>query len=365
MSSQEASSPRSSPLSRMSSEVFNNFMTEIHPGVIAIAPSDTFTSSPPPIPGCRSSSSPCPIRGHSLDSVDIDPDSVSVIVRRPRTCFVYKHMPDPDAETKYYSKTNHQLEWRCRYCPKRYAVNGGTRLIKTHLKSIHEITEDSPRDIRARKRQVSIQDALVAGAANPQKRRRVRGDSIGITINADQLEVLTVNFITSCNLPLRLVECPSFRNLLAYLNPDIDTWLPEDHHTINNWIIRQYDFQKGKIKSRLQSAKSCIHLTIDLWTSGNDLALIGIIAHFVNQQGELEELLLCLKEVEGEHTGQNLSKYALDTIEEYGIASRLGYLQMDNAPNNDVMIRYISIGKLAVFIGTIVSNFGYRASSRI
>jgi hypothetical protein len=83
-------------------------------------------------------------------------------------------MPDKDIGTKYYNTTN-KLEWRCRYCTKRYTINGGTRLIKLYLKSTHDISELSARQERSIKRQMSITDSLAAATSNPQKRRRLRG----------------------------------------------------------------------------------------------------------------------------------------------------------------------------------------------
>ena len=76
-------------------------------------------------------------------------------------------MLDLDIKTKYYSTTNSQLEWRCKYCPKRYALNGGTRYIKSYLKTIYNVSEDLPREERAKKRQLSIKDALATSLANP------------------------------------------------------------------------------------------------------------------------------------------------------------------------------------------------------
>ena len=94
---------------------------------------------------------------------------------RNRTCWVYKHMPDPDIRTKYYSTTS-KLEWRCKYCSKRYTINRGTRLIKSHLHADHGISELSIQQERSVKRQMSIQDVLVTATSNPQKRRRLRGN---------------------------------------------------------------------------------------------------------------------------------------------------------------------------------------------
>ena len=68
-----------------------------------------------------------------------------------------------------------------------------------------------------------------------------------------------------------------------------------------------------------------------------------MIVHSVDLHGNLEEVLICLEEVNGPHTGENLSQYILEAIYEFNITSRLGHFQMDNAPNNDVMIREVSI----------------------
>jgi hypothetical protein len=83
--------------------------------------------------------------------------------------------------TMYYSIAN-KLEWRCKYCSKRYILNGGTRLIKIHLKSDHDISELSVRQERSLKRQLSIQDALITAISNPQKRRRFSGELIRVNI---------------------------------------------------------------------------------------------------------------------------------------------------------------------------------------
>ncbi|ODA84313.1 hypothetical protein RJ55_02833 [Drechmeria coniospora] len=88
----------------------------------------------------------------------------------------------------------------------------------------------------------------------------------------------------------------AFRALLAYLNTDVDTWLPDTHETIRKWIMRQYGVQREKVKQRIQSAKSRIHISCDLWTSPNSLAILGIVAHYVTEDGQLEHHVLGLKD---------------------------------------------------------------------
>ena len=87
-------------------------------------------------------------------------------------------MPDIDPESLYYHPKTTKLEWRCKYCPKRYALNGGTRLIKQHLITAHHISESSSRQEQAIKRQRTIEEAVISGQNNPRKRRLINTDIV-------------------------------------------------------------------------------------------------------------------------------------------------------------------------------------------
>ena len=50
-----------------------------------------------------------------------------------------------------------------------------------------------------------------------------------------------------------------------------------------------------------------------------------------------------MKEVDGEHSGENMAKYAMNVIIEYGIERNLGYFVTDNAPDNDAMMAPLSL----------------------
>jgi hypothetical protein len=86
-------------------------------------------------------------------------------------------MPDLDAETLYYHPTTGKLEWRCKYCPKRYTLNGGTSIMKQHLKSAHKISESSARQERLLNRQRTIKEATTLGEEYPRKRRHITLDN--------------------------------------------------------------------------------------------------------------------------------------------------------------------------------------------
>jgi hypothetical protein len=68
-------------------------------------------------------------------------------------------MPDEDPEAKYYNSSGKE-EWRCKYCSKTYAKNGGNTCIKRHLIEKHAKTKKSSRENISAKRQRSIEHAL-------------------------------------------------------------------------------------------------------------------------------------------------------------------------------------------------------------
>ncbi|KAH7459105.1 hypothetical protein FOMA001_g19259 [Fusarium oxysporum f. sp. matthiolae] len=268
---------------------------------------------------------------------------------KPRTSWVFSHMPDEEVETRYYNQRTGKEEWRCKHCDKTYASSGGTAAPAKHLMDPppdgHGLPKGAPRTAKVTTIRTIIEQARVAAEENPRKRRRLN-DQSGDSIEPDQLEALYVRFITVCSLPFRLVECPEFRALLAYINNDIETWLPDTHDTVKTWIMRQYECQKERVKQRIQSAKSRIHISCDLWTSPNSLAILGVVSHYVTEDCQLEHHVLALKDIDSEHDGSHLAVAILKVVDEWGFASKLGYFVMDNAGNNDTMMRSLSLGLL-------------------
>ena len=91
-------------------------------------------------------------------------------------------MPDVDPETKYYNPKTKAPKWRCKYCPKRYSLNGGTRIITAYLFNKHEISDNTRKDISTKKRQLSIEESIATGEQHPRLRRRLNKGSDYTTI---------------------------------------------------------------------------------------------------------------------------------------------------------------------------------------
>jgi len=191
--------------------------------------------------------------------------------------------------------------WRCRYCLKEYLESGGTKIIISHLKE-HSIDISSAQETRTTSIQSNIADAFHKAEQTNHKRRCLSTIETQ-ALDPAVIEQLYVRWITTCGVSFRMATLVEFRALLYYLNPEIDNWLPNSIPTIRTWTLRTYEAHKQQIKHKIQAALSKVHFTVDLWTSPNSLAILGIIAHYMSESGQLEHSVLALQELDSEHTG--------------------------------------------------------------
>jgi phage FluMu protein Com len=81
-------------------------------------------------------------------------------------------MPDSDPQT-IYKDIEGRSQWRCQHCNKVYLESGGTRIISSHLRIFHRITQQSAREEQRSRVHGSIQQAFAnARQSNGFKRRR-------------------------------------------------------------------------------------------------------------------------------------------------------------------------------------------------
>jgi uncharacterized C2H2 Zn-finger protein len=237
------------------------------------------------------------------ESSESQPSKVLSIQRRGRKSWVWNHTPDLDRNTIHTTHDGKSL-WKCSYCTQVYAETSGTTVAIRHLLKAHKITEESSQLRRLKARDLDIAQAFARGSLNTSKRRCLSSIATE-TLEPEVIEQLYVRLIVCCSLSFRLVEREEFRSFLQYLNPEIGNWLPSSHTTIRVWIIRTFNAEKLLIQQAIHSALSKIHFTVDLWTSPNSLAILGIIGHYMAENGDLQQSVLALVELDGQHTGQS------------------------------------------------------------
>ena len=233
--------------------------------------------------------------------------------------------------------------WPCKHCNGKYIIAGGTLNIEKHLWGKHKVFEESPMESKLKTQQLSIRESMASSEANPFKRRKLAQDTFDEKpLDAGTVESLYVKWISTDNKALRLAGCLEFRAFLTYLNANVNVYLPSSANSIGEWVLRQFDIEKERIRQRIQSARSKVHISCDLWTSPNSLPILGVVAHYISEDNILESSTLAMIELKGKHEGENIAPNVVRIIEEWGLLSKLGFFQMDNAGNNDTMLRALS-----------------------
>jgi hypothetical protein len=155
--------------------------------------------------------------------------------------------------------------WPCKHCNGKYIIAGGTVNIEKHLWGKHKVFEESPMESKPQYQQLSIQESMASSEANHFKRRKLAQDSFDEkSLDAGTVESLYVKWISTDNKALRLAGCPESRAFLTYLNANINLCLPSSATSIGEWVLLQFDIEKERIRQRIQSARSKVHISCDL-----------------------------------------------------------------------------------------------------
>jgi hypothetical protein len=227
--------------------------------------------------------------------------------------------------------------WCCELCSSIFNSQA-TSAAAQHLKKSHSITETAG-------------DAEEGSSAveGPSKRMRLATGlrSFATASHALRVPVLKstaemfretmLNWIVDSDLPFSVVQNPHFRSLLMQLNAEkVASLLPESGSTVRRWLDDLYDQQLALLKRSLASSPAFKkHLSFDLWTSPNSIALLAVIVHYLDGSGTLQTNLLALQRIKGSHSGDNLAQGVVKVVEHFGLAQQLGYFQSDNVDSND------------------------------
>jgi hypothetical protein len=267
----------------------------------------------------------------------------ALVLDRKKTATIWTYCVLASNKTTDHTDSVGRPIWICKPCSdkkvsKFFLVSGGTASMYRHLRKFHQINPPGATKQINTATLNTLKNCKDWTDMEPPVKRRKTAIEVH-DLNGDELRELFSRYVSQNNLPLSHCESPSFRALLQYCNPAANQLLPRCSSTIKANLERSYVNKKAAIKQELQSSLSSIHLAPDGWSSPNGLGLLGVVAHFVSAEYGLQHLTLGIKEILGEHGGENMGEMLYKLAEDYGITSKVGYLMMDNAHPNNTMIR--------------------------
>lgn len=157
----------------------------------------------------------------------------------------------------------------------------------------------------------------------------------------DKLKAILIRWMVGMHIALSIVENSAFRQMLNWFSPTLTAFIPKDHHTMRTWLMEAYYQKQMVLNEVLKNSKSNIHFSFDLWTSNNNIALLAVVSHFVDENYNIRTVILALRRIKGSHSGPNLAQTILEVIHEYDSKTRFGYFVLDNAESNDTCVEAV------------------------
>jgi hypothetical protein len=237
------------------------------------------------------------------------------------------------------AKKDGRRVWYCYLCEKQRrqqelpAVSNGNSTALDHLDSTHKIDKVTGESKSFRGDSVDTSQPSISDYQDMK--------SIVFARRLDRFKELLIRWLVCCHIAFFQIENGYFRDLLFYLFPPLANLLPKAASTIRQWVISAFKERKERLRHDMHDARSSISLSFDLWTSPNHLAVLGVVAHFIDNTGTRRTAVLALREVEGEHSGENIADVLLQVIKDYKITGQIGYFMADNASTNDTCINSV------------------------
>jgi hypothetical protein len=218
--------------------------------------------------------------------------------------------------------------WYCYLCEKRSrqqelpVVDKGNSTCLDHLKQAHKIDPKTG-------------ERITTCEAN---QTTINGPSVSNLIFRRDWEFfkeLLIRWIVCCHIAFFQIENEYFREMLFYARPWLSEFLPKAGRTVRKWVMATFTSRKGTLKKELNEARGRISISFDAWTSPSCVAILGVVAHFIDKTGKRRTAVLALRRLRGVHSGENMAEVMVQIFREYGITRQIGFFMGDNHDAND------------------------------
>lgn len=221
---------------------------------------------------------------------------------------------------------------RCNYSPCQPITNQSTSNLWKHLKKMHP---EEHAECNKLQQSSSIRGSSRASSSAFFEPRKVPVNAV----KASKYRELLLAFVVSNNLPLRLVESPSFRQMIHHLNPTVIT---VGRTTIQRDLYRMFCYHKAKLQNELKQHVingGRLSLTTDCWSARNYSNYAAVTVHWIDDNWKIRTTILDIVHLqEPIHSGEYLAEQILSVTDDYSITPSIFTVTRDNASANTVML---------------------------
>ena len=170
-------------------------------------------------------------------------------------------------------------------------------------------------------------------------RRQV--ESSATTVDEQYWRQLFLTWAVTDNISMAKTSSKRLRKLLGYRAPLTKQLIPKSRNTTRSWIVQSYIEFKPVVIAQLAKAQSRISLSFDAWKSDSEFDTLGVVAHFIDYDFKIKNVLIALRNTYGSHQATELRHLLITVIREYQITTRIAFFMADSASNNDLALHHL------------------------
>ena len=165
-----------------------------------------------------------------------------------------------------------------------------------HMERVHNVIVPGERLSKIEERK--NKDLRVIYSEHTLKKQQRRDDTVKAALKEAaepaKARATLARLIIQHDLPLNTVTWPALSTFVHSINHEAKDSLFKSRSHFRRYIHYNYLKQQGLVKDPLSRAKSVIHLGTDTWHAPNRHELQGITAHYLDEHGKLQKVLLSL-----------------------------------------------------------------------
>ena len=129
--------------------------------------------------------------------------------------------------------------------------------------------------------------------------------------------------VMDTNSPISIVDGYRLTRFASVFAQE-DVKLPSSR-TVKELSFKIFDEWKEKLRMLLRPFRR-VALTVDGWTSLNQVHLLGITVHWIDDDWDICERVLSVQEIDGPHSGEHMAEILVEILKEFCLMDTVSFI---------------------------------------
>lgn len=218
---------------------------------------------------------------------------------------------------RFFETTSDGKNRKCKFCGQSYSISTATGNLGRHLSNRHPGYDKSDDTVSA----TSSQPIIVIKKAPQVKTSHVE---------PDHLNWLLIKWLILASLPPSTFEEKWLSDSFKFLNPPVQIWPSEKFQLVLHEVFKT---MREDIRCKLAHVTSKVSITLDFWTSYQQIFYMSISCQWIDELWSFHKLLLDVSRVPSPCGSSEIYHTLINVLKFYNLESRVLSCTHDNSTN--------------------------------